>query len=203
MFTVIPFEVTALDAAHDLIESVRLGNLVTAAPRLDASPLPFMLDRARGGQGVLVGHLARDNRQYPALKQAPDQEVLVAFQGPQTFVSAAWYRTGPRVSTWYYTAAHVYGRATLIEDAAGLGRILAASQHDFSEPDNGWAPDPGYVARLLPAIVGIEITIDRIEAQQRLGQDSPDADHEQVRQVLGQGSPAQRAVAALMPARDA
>lgn len=200
MFTVDPYHQRELGTAHDLIEEIKLGTLVTRAPILDASPLPFLLDRSRGAHGTLISHMASANRQWRAL--AEDADVLVSFTGPQTYVSASWYKTGPRVPTWYYTAVHVHGRARLVEDADGLRKILRDTVATFDAPGTGWQPDPDYVTRLLPGIIGIEIEIAHIEAQQRLGQESPDIDHNTVRGILRNGDLLQQQVARRMIPRD-
>lgn len=199
MFTCSPYDRVALPEAHALIESIRLGTLVTTTAGLDASPLPFLVDSDRGPCGTLISHLARANRQVARL-QTPE-EVLITFTGPQTFVSAEWYHTGPRVSTWYYVAVHVYGRARRIDDPSRVRQILDDSFLAFGGNPQGWQADPAYVERLLPAIAGVEIEIDRIEAQQRLGQESPDIDYRSVREQLLNGSLTQQLVGQRMPAR--
>lgn len=200
MFTVDPYHQRDTHITHDLIEEIKLGTLVTRAPVLDASPLPFLLDRERGAQGTLISHMASANRQWRAL--AEDADVLVSFTGPQTYVSASWYKTGPRVPTWYYTAVHVHGRARLMESADDLRKILRETVSTFDAPGTGWQSDPDYVTRLLPGIIGIEIEITRLEAQQRLGQESPDIDHDTVRNILRNGDLLQRQVAQRMIPRD-
>ncbi|WP_348674726.1 FMN-binding negative transcriptional regulator [uncultured Abyssibacter sp.] len=198
MWTPAPFEQPELKAGHDLVRRIRLGTVVTAAP-LNATPVPFYLDGDRGTGGTLVGHLARANRHCEALATGP--EVLVSFTGPQTYVSAEWYVTQPRVSTWYYAAAHVHGCARLIESPEAVRAILDRSFAAFGSPDSNWRPDPTYVDRLLPAIVGLEIDIERIEAQQRYGQDGPPADQTAVFERLRDGGPGDREIASWM--RDA
>lgn len=200
MFTVDPYHQREIRTAHDLIEEIKMGTLVTRAPTLDASPLPFLLYRNRGAQGTLIGHMASANRQWRRL--AEDADVLVTFTGPQAYVSASWYKTGPRVPTWYYTAVHVHGRARLVEDADGLRKILQDTVAAFDAPGTGWRPDADYVTRLLPGIIGIEIEITKLEAQQRLGQESPDSDHNAVRRMLLNGDLLQQQVAQKMMQRE-
>lgn len=200
MFTVDPYHQREIRTAHDLIEEIKMGTLVTRAPSLDASPLPFLLYRSQGTLGTLIGHMASANRQSRTLTE--DADVLVTFTGPQAYVSASWYQTGPRVPTWYYTTVHVHGRARLIEDADGLRKILQDTVAAFDAPGTGWRPDPDYVTRLLPGIIGIEIEITRLEAQQRLGQESPDIDHNAVRRMLLNGDLLQQQVAQKMIPRE-
>lgn len=195
MWTTAPYKQSQLGAAHALIRQLRLGTLVTEHP-MDASPLPFLLDERRGPAGSLVGHLARANRQCASLAQGG--QVLVAFTGPHTHVPARWYATSPRVSTWYYAAVHVYGQARLVTAPASVRNILERSAAAFDPEGRGWQPDSDYVERLLPAIVGVEIEITRIESQQRYGQDGPLADQQAVHEQLSAGDLNQQRVSQWM-----
>lgn len=202
MFTKRPHRQQDIATAHDLIEKIRLGTLVTITPRLDASPIPFLLHRRRGPLGTLVGHMSRANRQWKVLEE--QDEVLVSFTGPHTYVSASWYETGPRVSTWYYAAVHAYGKARVIGDDEGMLAILDESFRVWGGEDERrrcWTADPNYVRALLPGIMGFEIELTRFEAQQQMGQESPDVDNAAVRRVLGSGDLLQRQVAEWMPQR--
>lgn len=190
MFTTAPYVISDPAEAQALLESIRLGTLVSSDGGLDASPLPFLFDRRTASAGFLLGHMAKANRQYRQL--ASGAQVLVTFTGPQCYVSASWYETVPRVSTWYYTAVHVYGRLRWVESTLGLQSILERSFEAFEPQGGAWRPDPSYVDRIRPAIVGLEIEIDRIEAQARLGQENSIADDRAVRQCLSSSGDLER-----------
>jgi transcriptional regulator len=193
-----PYLETDVGIAHDLIEQIRLGTIVTAAPTLLASHVPFMIDRTRGARGMLIGHVDRANPQWRAM--ADGTELLVTFLGPDAYVSPSWYGTGPRVPTWLYATVHVAGRPRLVEDTAGLEKMVVDLCTTMEPDESPWRPAQvgAYIDRLLGGIVGFEIDIARIETQLRLAQQNSADDRAAVRAALGQGSLQDRRVAELM-----
>ena len=95
-------------ALHGFIEQHSFGLLVS---QLDGQPfashLPFLLDRAAGTQGTLIGHMARANPQW---RQSDGQTALVIFSGPHAYISPTWYEADQVVPTWNYAAVHAYGK---------------------------------------------------------------------------------------------
>jgi transcriptional regulator len=144
---------------------------------LIANHVPFLLDRSRGPLGTLVGHVSRANTVWQAL--GPGMPSVVMFQGPQAYVSPGWYPSraehGKVVPTWNYQVAHVHGMARAIEDCDRLLAMLnrLTEVHEACRPAP-WRVDDApaaYVDRLLHAIVGIEIPIDRLEGKLKASQD--------------------------------
>ncbi len=144
---------------------------------LIANHVPFLLDRSRGPLGTLVGHVSRANTVWQAL--GPGMPSVVMFQGPQAYVSPGWYPSraehGKVVPTWNYQVAHVHGMARAIEDCDRLLAMLnrLTEVHEACRPAP-WRVDDApaaYVDRLLRAIVGIEIPIDRLEGKLKASQD--------------------------------
>ena len=137
--------------------------------------LPFM----RQGN-VLRGHVARGNE----LAAMDGAAVLAVFHGPQGYVSPNWYPSkhangGREVPTWNYAVAHVHGRLRVVHDAGWLRALLDALTNRFeaSEPAPWKVADApaDHVEKLLGAIAGIEIAIERIEGKFKLSQNHPDA----------------------------
>lgn len=177
------FREDRLDVLHDLIESHRLGLFIThGAHGLDANPVPFTLDRARGPHGTLKCHLAKANAQFTSLTDGA--EVLAVFQGPQTYITPSWYESktehGKVVPTWNYVVVNAWGRVRLTEDAGWLmsqiSELTAAQEGTRPAPwAVGDAPD-AFVASQLKGIFGIEIEIARIEGKWKTSQNRPEAD---------------------------
>jgi transcriptional regulator len=167
------FEETRTDALHGLIRAYPFATVVThAASALTANHLPFELV-----DGVLHGHVARGNE----LAQQDGAEVLLVFRGPDGYISPNWYpskhETGREVPTWNYAVVHVHGRLRVIDDAAWLRRLLETltDHHEADQPQPwkvGDAPDD-HIEKSLRAIVGLEITIERIEGKFKLSQNHP------------------------------
>ena len=173
MYTPKHFVESRVEALHGLIRTYPFATLVTrAADGLTANHLPFELV----GE-VLHGHVARGNE----LARLDGAEVLLVFQGPDGYISPNWYpskhETGREVPTWNYAVVHVHGRLRVIDDAAWLRRLLETltDHHEAGQPQP-WkisdAPDD-HIETSLRAIVGLEVSIDRIEGKFKLSQNHP------------------------------
>jgi len=143
---------------------------------VSATRVPLILEPARGPHGTLLGHVARANPQWRSFDGAT--EAMAAFDGPHAYISPNWYVTAPAVPTWNYANVHAYGRPRVIEDAPRLAAIvdqlLSTYERDMPEP---W-PKPGqlpedFKGKLLKAIVGFEMPIERIEGKFKFGKNRP------------------------------
>lgn len=163
-----------------------------------ATNLPLLLDRSKGGKGVLVGHIARTNEHAQVL-QAATLPTLAVFEGPASYVTPSWYPNRDMPSTYYYTAVHCYGRVRLQTDAELEGRLSALTTRMEAAFSNGWRVteiERSEITRRLPSILGFELRIERIEGKFKLGQDEPKRDALAVAEHLARASdPAQRALA--------
>jgi transcriptional regulator len=194
----------------EFIESRAFGALITASPAegLFATHLPLVLDRARGEHGVLEGHVARGNPHHRLALASG--EALVIFQGADAYVTPTWYAAkaehGRVVPTWNYVAVHAYGALRFVDDVGFLARHLEAltTRHE-SDRERPWSTTdapPEYIEQLRRGIVGVEITITRLEGTWKMSQNRSDADIDGVVQGLA-SSPrdGDRAVAAIVEER--
>jgi transcriptional regulator len=162
-----------------LVAAVGAAELVTVGP--DGYPaatlLPVIWDQDR-----LVFHMARANPHWRTIE--PDAPGLAVVTGPQAYVSPAWYASkeehGRVVPTWNYTAVHLTGRVRVHDDPAWV-REAVTSLTDLHEGrrDVPWAVDDAperYVEKQLRAIVGIELTIERVEGKAKLSQNRSEED---------------------------
>lgn len=195
-----------LPALHAAIAAARLATLVTAtAEGLMATPLPLLLAADEGRFGTLYGHLARAN---PQGRLAPVGEALIAFAGPEAYVSPAWYpgkaETHKVVPTWNYVAVHAHGPLEVFDDAARLRDLLArlTARHEAGRADP-WsladAPED-YIAAMLKGVVGVRIPIARLEGKTKMSQNKSAADRAGVAAGLAASAdPRDREVAPLIP----
>jgi predicted FMN-binding regulatory protein PaiB len=70
---------------------------------LQAAHVPCLLDPVHDARGaaeqlVIIGHTARADPVVSALRSG--QQVLLVFQGPNGYISPAWYGEGPSPPTW-------------------------------------------------------------------------------------------------------
>lgn len=166
-----------------------------------ATNMPLLLDRSRGEYGTLVGHIARAN-EHAAVLQSAGATALAVFEGPYSFVSGSWYPRRDMPSTYYYTAVHCYGAVRIQppdELEFWIGVLTAGMESKF---ENGWKMDDvphSDITRRLPAIMGFEIEIRRLEAKFKLGQDEPKPDAMAVHDhLLSSANPSDRALAGMV-----
>ena len=167
------------DEIRGLVASVGSAELVTVGA--DGFPvatlLPVMWNARR-----LIFHMARANPQWTAMEA--DDPGLAIVTGPQGYVSPSWYASkaehGRVVPTWNYSAVHFTGRLRVHHDAAWLLHAVTRLTDLHEERRNrpwsvGDAPQR-YVEKQLRAIVGIEMSIEKVEAKAKLSQNRSDAD---------------------------
>ena len=167
-----------------------------------ADHVPFLFEPARGPHGTLLAHVSRANPVW----RNPGQS-LVVFHGPQAYVSPNWYPSkqahGKVVPTWNYAVVHVHGTARAVEDRdtllALVERLTATHEHGQAAPWTVSDAPAAYIDQLLRAIIGIEITVERIEGRWKMSQNRSEADRVGVAAGLQRiGSEEARAVAALV-----
>lgn len=169
-----------------------------------ASILPMLFDPDDGPHGILRGHLAKPNPQLRDV--SADVEALAIFDGPDAYISPAFYEakriTGQVVPTWNYTTVHAHGTLVLRPEPewllAHVRRLVERHEAGRAEP---WSIDDtpeGYVETQVRAIVGLELRISRLEAKRKLSQNRSAADFDGVIGGLSEGSPGAQAVAAEM-----
>ncbi len=172
MYVPASFAVTDLAVLHGFMERHSFATLVSHdGTEPFASHVPLLLDRDAGPNGRLIGHVARANPQW---KHAGGQRVLAIFSGPHAYVSPTWYAAQNVVPTWNYVAVHAYGVLRLIDDREGVREIVrrtvAVYEANMPRPWSVDAPEASFIDKLLAAIVGFEIDVDRIEGKWKLNQ---------------------------------
>lgn len=190
MYTPPAFRQNDLALLHQQINACPLATLVNqGANGLQASHLPLLLAADEGEFGTLYGHFARANPHWRELLQG---ETLAIFQGPQAYISPAWYPSkaehGKAVPTWNYIAVHARGQAQLIEDSEGLLQLVSrlSAQHEAGR-ERPWAVSDAptdYIDTMLRAIVGFALPIQRLEGQWKLSQNRTAADRDGVHKGL-------------------
>jgi transcriptional regulator len=176
------FAETETGVLYAFIDANPFGALITANDGLFATHLPLVLRPDVGPLGTLEGHVARANEHHRRVNAAT--ETLVIFSGPHAHVTPTWYpskeESGKVVPTWNYVAVHAYGIVRFVDDPEFLRAHLArlTARH---EPERGseWTmsdPPAEYVTQQLRAIVGVEITITRLEGKWKMSQNRGEAD---------------------------
>lgn len=163
---------------HAFIRKNSFGILIN---QVDGKPwathIPFTLSE---DGSKLTSHISRGNQQWKHF--LPDQEVLVIFSGPHSYVSSSWYNH-ENVPTWNYIAVHVYGTIRIIEGDElknALKKLMDHYEADSSHPVSMENMTPSYIEKEIRGIVAFEITISQIEAAYKLSQNREKEDYENV-----------------------
>jgi transcriptional regulator len=172
--------------ARELLANVGAADLITSTPDgLSATFLPLLYDPSAAERGVLLGHVARNNQQW---RQPVNGEALVIVHGPDAYISPSWYAAtaehGRVVPTWNYITAHVYGELTFHDDPTWVEMIVRRlTERHEAYIKHPWAVDDApreYIEGQLRAIVGLELTISRVEAKFKLNQNRSKQDRDGV-----------------------
>lgn len=166
---------------HAFVKAIGSAEIVTVGE--DGTPLATLLPILWNSDGgTIIAHMARANPHWRAI--APGSPCLAIVAGPQAYISPAWYASkaehGRVVPTWNYSAVHLTGTITVHDDAdwvrAAVTDLTERHEHPRAEP---WAVTDApeiYVDKNLKAIVGLEITVERVEAKAKLSQNRSEAD---------------------------
>ena len=156
------------------------GTLVTAgADGLPlATSLPVIIEdqAAHDITGLTIAaHMARRNPHAAALSTG--MPALLVVNGPDAYISPAWYESPVNVPTWDYVGLQIRGRLTVVDDRDGLLDLMHRQIAAFeARTATGWtldaAPEP-HVDRLIQGVVGLRIRVERIDCMQKLSQNKP------------------------------
>lgn len=179
------------------IKDYGFGVLVVAdSEGIDANHLPFHFSSGEEHPlGILKCHVARINPVWQRIENGAS--VLAIFQGPDAYVSPSWYETkaetGRVVPTWNYLAVHAQGQGLIFQEHSWLKEHLnnLTDLHE-SEREHPWSVEdapPEFTSRLVQAIVGIEIRIEKLTGQVKASQNQPERNRTGVKAGLADGTP--------------
>ncbi|MCV2350389.1 FMN-binding negative transcriptional regulator [Paucibacter sp. Y2R2-4] len=151
---------------------------------------------------VIEGHMARANPHWAWLAALHEKglEVHAVFNGPGAYVSPSHYDSALNVPTWNYAAVHLYGRLELVQEPeakdALLKRLIA--QHEPGYAAQWRALPADFQQKLLGAIVGFRLHVQRWEGKFKLSQNRSAAERARIQTALASGTPSEQDVAAWM-----
>lgn len=174
---------TDVAEVREFVKAVGAAELITVGA--DGFPIATLLPIVWEGDR-LIAHFARANSHWEQIKDG--DPVLVVTRGAQAYITPSWYAAkqehGRVVPTWNYSAVHFVGRARIFEDRDSLLQAVSLLT-DLHEGGRAapWrvsdAPDT-FIDGMLRGIVGVEVSIDRVDAKAKLSQNRPAADREGV-----------------------
>jgi len=198
------FQETRPEVMQAFIRQRPLGALVIpTAEGLEVNHVPFLIDAGAGPLGVLEAHVARAN---PLWQRAAGEGVAI-FQGPDRYITPSWYATkhqsGKAVPTWNYVVVHAHGPVRFIEDPAWLRghveRLVTTHEAGRRPPWQVSDAPADYVEKMLEQIVGLQLSVTRLEGKWKVGQNRNEADRAgMVEGLLAEDHPDAAALAELI-----
>jgi len=147
-----------------------------------ATHLPFVVEK-REAEIVLISHISKANTQW---KSFYNQEVLVVFSEPHSYISPTLYEKKQNVPTWNYVAVHAYGNVKRIHDKEKTVAILQKQMQTFEAAylEQFKKLDEKYVHNLMNGIVAFEITVTRLQSKAKLSQNKTEQERKNIKNHL-------------------
>jgi transcriptional regulator len=162
-----------------LVAAARSAEFITVDP--DGFPVATLLPIMWEGETVLA-HMAKANPQWKTI--TPDSPALLICSAPEAYISPSWYESknehGRVVPTWNYSAVHLTGTVRVNEDRDWLRDVVTrlTAIHESGRPEP-WQPSDApeqYIEGQLRGIVGLQVSVTRIEGKAKLSQNRSEAD---------------------------
>jgi len=176
------FRESDLPTLQAFMEAYSFATFVSGGETPFVTHLPLLVDRSRGENGTLVGHVARANPQASLFDGA--RRATAIFHGPHAYVSPAWYDAGkPSVPTWNYSVVHASGVPRVTDDSAVtkelLARMVAKYEGGRAQPWTYELP-VDFVDAMLRQIVAFEMPIETLEGKFKLSQNRSKGEQQRV-----------------------
>ncbi len=173
--------------AYSVIERFPFATLISSeGSETTLTQVPLMLEKSRGKQGVLIGHMDRNN---PHITLLNDRKVTVIFNGPNCYISPSVYQSS-QLPTWNSVSVHVTGHVRISESVEQVRDAIIAMTETLegTQPKFELPSDHPTMLKWLHYIVGFEIEIESIVGRYKLSQDKSTQDMELAKEHLLQQS---------------
>lgn len=143
-----------------------------------ATHLPVIVDQVEN-EITITTHLAKANPHWKYLDQG---RVLVVFSNPHSYISPTLYDHQQNVPTWNYISVHAYGTVNITFNHDELLEILnkTISKYEENYKQQWQRLNTDYVKAMLDDIVGVTITVDQIEAKEKISQNKSKVEQERI-----------------------
>ncbi len=185
------FNQTDDEAIRKLISENSFATVISYPAITDApifiNHLPVIWSAMPGEEKTLIGHMAKRNPQWTHFQT--NSQCTIVIQGPHTYVSPSWYKSGRDVPTWNYAVAHIEGRIELVENFSEQVEIIKAMTVFFeADQQKPWQfelpSDLNNERALTASIISFKFHIKSIDAKFKLSQNRGIEDREGVKAGL-------------------
>lgn len=135
-----------------------------------ATHVPLGIEVKEDGKIILSGHMMKKTDHHLAFEK--NDNVLVIFNGPQTFISASWYVDPASGSTWNYMTVHAKGKIKFTDEEGTYHAVKATSdKYEGKETIAAFDKLPKeYIEHMVKAIVGFTIEVETLDNVFKLSQ---------------------------------
>ena len=169
----------------DFIRQNSFGILIISENNIPiATHIPIELELTRENEPILRGHVSKANPHSLLFEKNP--QALVIFMGAHTYVSSSWYAQ-ENVSTWNYTAVHVYGQIRVLNEdelLESVEKLTKKYESGVEKPLFVSEMTPEMVRKQIKGITGFELKIEDIQAKAKLSQNRNEEDYKNVVEKL-------------------
>ena len=149
-----------------------------------ATQVPLFIEVNSEGKIMLTGHIMRKTDHCNAFEK--NEQVLVLFTGPHTYVSASWYTHPQSASTWNYMTVQAKGKIRLLDEAATYLAIKKITgQYEGADSIAAFDKmEEAYIASMLKAIVAFRIEVESIDNVFKLSQNKDQSTQQRIIEEL-------------------
>ena len=141
-----------------------------------ATQIPVIVEE-RDGALFLQGHIMRKTDHHKCFEE--NEHALAVFTGPSCYVSASWYSDQSMGSTWNYVSVQAEGKVRFMsaEELLSFMKKFTLKFEGGNTASKTIVDNlaPSYLDKMMPAIVGIEIKVERLENVFKLSQNRDEA----------------------------
>ena len=139
--------------------------------------------------GRLRFHLSAANPLGAVLSAS--RRAMAVVTGPDAYISPDWYAAADQVPTWNYVSVEMEGAVRVLsgDETATLLDDLSAHFEARLAPKAPWTRakmSPGKFDAMLRAIIGFEMTLERMAGTSKLSQNKPEAEIARVAAALAE-----------------
>jgi transcriptional regulator len=158
-----------------------------------ARSLPAGSRARRGRRGQPARHHRHTARTDPVVSELlSGHQVLLVFQGPNGYISPAWYGEGPSPPTWNFTAVHVRGIPEVLQGEEAFSVLERTVEHFEAARDDPWelgGDALAYARHIAHETAPFRVRSAVIQAKAKLSQDKPRRIQDRVIAALQAGGP--------------
>lgn len=179
MYIPAQFQFKDQQQVFEFMQRYSFATLVTATEQIPlATHLPFHIE-LREGVLILSSHFAKAN---PQAQKLVDHPALVIFNEPHAYIAPKNYDKQENVPTWNYIAVHAYGKAVILHEETEQLELMKKmiSNYDQNYLEQWASLSMAFKLKMLKGIVAFEISINDLQAQQKLSQNKTENERKKI-----------------------